>query len=147
MIIIPLKNLSLSWKPTSTVYHLRNGVEIDVPEDALEYLSKVHPGKFTIKTIDEVNIEQLIDVKKQLELQVEQKKTDENPLFNLLEENKDVMNIDVKDVITKAIEKKVILREGIWYTYNNEKIGRGISKLKEALEKNKELLLKINSQI
>jgi hypothetical protein len=144
MTIIPLFNLSLSWKPASKTFRLKKNVEIDLPDDAIEYLSNVYPGKFIVKTIDLMSI---LEEQDNTELLVKQNVYEDNSLFSLLDEYEEKQSIDVKKVIEDALNKNIIKKEGIWYFFENEKICNSIKKLKSIMEQDSELLSKVNSLI
>ena len=52
----------------------------------------------------------------------------------------------VGDILTFAIDKEIIKKEGISFIFNNEKIGVGLDKTKTILSENKELLSKIETE-
>lgn len=143
MIIIPNIDLVLNFKQENKSYKFVKDKTIDVSEEVFEYLQKRYPGKF----------EKIVPITNTINDEIENyERKSENLLDKLLEiedRNKEVIIDDeeiLKDSIKKAIEQKIIVKNGTKYKIGEEII-KGLPNVKKYLEKNEDILKKILMEI
>lgn len=139
MLILPKINLSLNFKPEQKNYKFVVDVPTDASEAVTRYLMEMYPGKFIV----------IIPPKAVVVTPVEPGQDSDNLLFKLIEiENRNTPKVftDIKQIIEKAIEQKIITKSGS--TYNVEGTPcKGISKVKAHLEGNENILQQIAVKI
>ena len=129
-------NLSLVWKKTNIAYKFLKNNNYNVPEDVANYLISSYKDGFETLKMKIVQAPIVSSVSSQkIELETEQ-----NGLYELIE-------IDRKQVIEKALEKQVIVKKGIWFFFENEIISKGINNLLKKLEEEQDLREKILNKI
>jgi hypothetical protein len=130
--------MSLNWKKANKVYNFFENQTSEVPEEVAEYLLKNYNGKF----------EPIINLIVQKQVENDQQKTNipivktENGLNELTKGE-----IDVKQVIERALEKEIIKKNNACYFFNNTQLGKSVKALKEKLEQDGTLLQEIKNKI
>lgn len=122
-------NLTLNFKPEQKIYRFINNVPIEISDKVALYLEANYNGSF-LSVINHVEETKTIPIE------------NENLLFSLMKEEK----IDVKKIIEKAIEKNIIIKQGMWYKVEGHSC-KGIVKVKELLEKDESILKQIIGKI
>lgn len=129
-------NLSLVWKKTNIAYKFLKNNNYNVPEDVANYLISSYKDGFETLKMKIVQAPIVSSVSNQkIELEAEQ-----NGLYELIE-------MDTKQVIEKALEKQVIIKKGIWFFFENEIVSKGINNLLKKLQEEQDLRQKILNKI
>jgi pantothenate kinase len=133
VLVVPKIDLALTFKKENPPknYRFTKDKQIDIPQNVFSYLEDMYPGSFKkivplVSTIDGC-FETL-----------ETKEIDgKDNLLNLLlsTEKED----SIEELIEKALKGDIIVKQGPWYKFK-DKMYKGILKVKEDLEKNKDLV-------
>lgn len=140
MLVVPKIDLTLTFKKENPPknYRFVKNQQIDIPKNVFSYLEDMYPGSFKkivplVSTIDGC-IEK-----------IETKGIDgEDNLLDLLlsTEKKD----NIEELIENALKNNVIIKQGPWYKFK-DKMYKGILKVKEDLEKDKDLVIYLKENL
>ena len=121
MLVVPKIDLTLTFKKENPPknYRFVKNQQIDIPKNVFSYLEDMYPGSF--KKIVPILF---------------------SSILLLSTEKKD----NIEELIENALKNNVIIKQGPWYKFK-DKMYKGILKVKEDLEKDKDLVIYLKENL